>query len=523
MSSLSNRELSSNGSSSPVSASSSIVDGDVLPEPFPFGGTFQDSKEPVGHPEHCTSHEDVINKTSSRLCAVIKAFYTYCKCRTPEKMTSPRFIEFVCRHDTVLKFLVARNPSIIFDYFDFLLDCPELMSRFLHIVRQQPFAVRKRWFYEHLRPLDGEEDVIRRSASSELALKVRRDDIFDSSCQALQKANPDKLKKGLNIAFEGEDGLGHGVVREWFDVLSREILNPDYALFTQSTDGSTFQPNSNSAINPDHLAYFKFAGQALGLALYHRQVLNVSFTRSFYKHILGIPVSYRDVASLDPEYAKNLQWILDRDITDLGLDLTFCVETDVFGQMQEVELKPGGSAVPVTEDNKHEYIQLVTELRMTRAIQKQINSFLEGFHTFVPPSLVQLFDHFELELLLSGQPVVNSEDWKRNATYNNCTEESPLVKWFWEVVEELTDDEKAQLLQFVTGSSRVPHGGFANLNGIDGPQKFTISEVNHDTHLLPTASTCINLLKLPSYSSRLELKEKLSVAIRCGSQGYALP
>lgn len=106
---------------------------------------------------------------------------------------------------------------------------------------------------------------------------------------------------------------GQGVVREWFDILSNEIINPDYALFTQSADGTqfssyshniwivelkskedvfsstgtTFQPNSNSSVNPDHLNYFQFAGQILGLALYHRQLVNIYFTRSFYKHILG--------------------------------------------------------------------------------------------------------------------------------------------------------------------------------------------------------------------------------------------
>lgn len=43
-----------------------------------------------------------------------------------------------------------------------------------------------------------------------------------------------------------------------------------------------------------------------------------------------------------------------------------------------------------------EYVQLVTELRMTRAIQPQINAFLQGFHMFIPPSLIQLFDEYEL-------------------------------------------------------------------------------------------------------------------------------
>lgn len=139
-----------------------------------------------------------------------------------------------------------------------------------------------------------------------------------------------------------------------------------------SPAGTTFQPNSNSSVNPDHLNYFRFAGQILGLALYHRQLVNIYFTRSFYKHILGrwggvglartsaktcvcvpgIPVNYQDVSSIDPEYAKNLQWILDNDISDLGLELTFSVETDVFGAMEEVPLKPGGTSILVTQDNK---------------------------------------------------------------------------------------------------------------------------------------------------------------------------
>ena len=53
---------------------------------------------------------------------------------------------------------------------------------------------------------------------------------------------------------------------------------------------------------------------------------------------------------------------------------------------------------------QHEYVQLVAELRMTKAIQRQIDSFLGGFHDYIPQSLVQMFDEYELELMLSGLP-----------------------------------------------------------------------------------------------------------------------
>ncbi|XP_062601768.1 E3 ubiquitin-protein ligase HACE1-like [Saccostrea cucullata] len=467
--------------------------------------------------------QDVVGVILPRICGVIHAFYICCTCQHGHpQMTSPRFIEFVCQHNRELKLLVGRNPEIIFDHFHFLLECPELMSQFLHIIRSRPFESRRRWFYDNLDREGSRGEIIHSPPSDEDVLVISRERMFHSSCESLIKQPSDKLKKGLAIRFQGEEGMGSGVVREWFDVLSREVLNPDYALFTQSADGCTFQPNSNSAINPDHLNYFRFAGQTLGLALYHQHLLNVYFTRSFYKHILGIPVNYTDVASIDPEYAKNLQWILDHNIDNIGLDLTFSVETDVFGAMQEVELKPGGATIPVTEKNKEEYVQLVTELRMTRAIQPQIDSFLSGFHEFVPQALVQMFDEFELELLLSGLPEISVEDWRKYTEYSGYDENSPQIQWFWEVVEELGQQDRVLLLQFTTGSSRVPFGGFSRLGGGGGPQKFTISHITYQPQLLPTASTCINLLKLPEYSTKSELKERLMVALQCGSQGYTM-
>ncbi|XP_023620367.1 E3 ubiquitin-protein ligase HACE1 isoform X6 [Myotis lucifugus] len=467
--------------------------------------------------------QDVISMTANRLSAVIQAFYMCCSCQMPPGMTSPRFIEFVCKHDEVLKCFVNRNPKIIFDHFHFLLECPELMSRFMHIIKAQPFKDRCEWFYEHLHSGQADSDMVHRPVSENDILLVHRDSIFRSSCEVVSKANCAKLKQGIAVRFHGEEGMGQGVVREWFDILSNEIVNPDYALFTQSADGTTFQPNSNSYVNPDHLNYFRFAGQILGLALNHRQLVNIYFTRSFYKHILGIPVNYQDVASIDPEYAKNLQWILDNDISDLGLELTFSVETDVFGAMEEVPLKPGGGSILVTQNNKEEYVQLVTELRMTRAIQPQINAFLQGFHMFIPPSLIQLFDEFELELLLSGMPEIDVSDWIKNTEYTSGYErQDPVIQWFWEVVEDITPEERVLLLQFVTGSSRVPHGGFANIMGGSGLQNFTIAAVPYTPNLLPTSSTCINMLKLPEYPSKEILKDRLLVALHCGSYGYTM-
>ncbi|CAG06244.1 unnamed protein product, partial [Tetraodon nigroviridis] len=216
--------------------------------------------------------EDVISMTANRLSAVIQAFYMCCSCQMPpgwgalpdrqrppagafqarpglqlgqhlesrqagtDRMTSPRFIEFVCRHDEVLKCFVTRNPKIIFNHFHFLLECPELMSRFMHIIKGQPFKDRCEWFYEHLLASQPDSDMVHRPVNENDILLIHRESIFRSSCEMVSKSTNEKLKQGIAVRFHGEEGMGQGVVREWFDILSNEIINPDYALFTQSAD-----------------------------------------------------------------------------------------------------------------------------------------------------------------------------------------------------------------------------------------------------------------------------------------------
>ncbi|XP_077970581.1 E3 ubiquitin-protein ligase HACE1-like [Styela clava] len=489
--------------------------------------TTEDNSDDSPESTTVSTERNILSMTHDRICAIVEGFYLCMQCLNHEKDSTPvRFEDFVTRHHSVINYLIEKDNKIIFKHFSFLLNCPTIMSQFLSVIKKRPFNERYEWFYEnlHSKRIKEAEQRIRANMGLPEALKIRRSHVFEDSCEALEKESADSLKYYISVLFQDEEGMGAGVLREWFDVLSNEICNPEYALFTQSDDGSTFQPNCNSAINPDHLNYFSFTGRILGLALYHKQLVNVYFTRSFYKHILGIPVDYTDVASIDPEYAKNLQWILDNDITDLGLDLTFIVETDVFGSMQEIELKPDGANILVTEKNKAEYVQLVTELRMTRAIQPQIDAFREGFNAFIPQSLIQIFTESELELLLSGLSEIDVKDWKNNTKYSGgYSEEHKVVQWFWKSVDSMSSDDRTHLLQFSTGCCRVPHRGFSQLQSASGGKEtFVITYLPYqDNDELPTASTCINMLKLPEYPSFEFLDEKLKIAVRCGSQGYA--
>lgn len=168
-----------------------------------------------------------------------------------------------------------------------------------------------------------------------------------------------------------------------------------------ASDRLTYTPNRASWINTEHLSFFKFVGRIIGKAIYDGRLLDAYFTRSMYKHILGRPVDYRDIESIDPEYYNSLVWMLQNDITDV-IDQTFAVEADDFGQMKIIDLVPGGRDIPVTQENKIEYVKLITEQKLTRSIQDQIDAFLKGFYEIVPKELIQIFSDAELELLISG-------------------------------------------------------------------------------------------------------------------------
>ena len=457
-----------------------------------------------------------LDKVSDNLCTVIEAYHLWCK----DTSLHGRFEQFVSSHSDVFKVFLAHNSFFIFNQLKFFLESPSFMKQFngiRRVVYQKDLALRKKWFYDNLY-----SDIMRGEQPDDSAkITVRRDDIFNSSCTQIHNANIDDLRKNFVISFEGDQGIGAGVRREWFNILTNEMLNEDYALFTHSNDGMTFQPSHISDIQEDHLSYFRFAGIIMGLSLYHNNVINIHFTKSFYKHILGIPSDYTDVRSIDPGYANSLQWLLDNDISgfedDLGL--TFSEDQNFLGETRVVELKPGGSSITVTEKNKQEYVEFVTEYKMTSAIRLQINSFLDGFHSIIPKSLVAIFNENELELLMCGIPNIDPTDWEDHTLYNNYESEDEVIRWFWDVIQDLSPEDRALLLQFCTGSSKVPLGGFAGLQGSGEVMPFTISRT-HDSNKLPTASTCFNLLKLPSYRSLEVLRTKLKIAIKYGSEGF---
>ncbi|OXB33664.1 E3 ubiquitin-protein ligase NEDD4 [Cryptococcus neoformans] len=385
-------------------------------------------------------------------------------------------------------------------------DDPRLPSSLDQNVPQYKRDFRRKLIYFRSQPA-------LRSNTGQCHMKVSRDNIFEGSYTEIMRQTPNDLKKRLMIKFEGEDGLDYGgLSREFFFLLSHEMFNPFYCLFEYSAhDNYTLQINPNSGVNPEHLNYFKFIGRVVGLGIFHRRFLDAYFIVSFYKMILGKKIALQDLESVDAGLFRGLTWMLENDITGVIED-TFSITEEHFGEVVTVDLMPGGRDVEVTEDNKKDYVDLVTEYRISKRVSEQFQAFMSGFNELIPQELINVFDERELELLIGGMSEIDVDDWQKHTDYRGYNPSDEVVEWFWKIVKNWPAEKKSRLLQFTTGTSRIPVNGFKDLQGSDGPRRFTIEKAGEVTQL-PKSHTCFNRIDLPAYKSYEALEQKLTIAV----------
>ncbi|KAH8196969.1 hypothetical protein TruAng_008863 [Truncatella angustata] len=386
-------------------------------------------------------------------------------------------------------------------------DDPRLPSSLDQNVPQYKRDFRRKLIYFRSQPA-------MRILSGQCHIKVRRSHIFEDSFAEISRQSATDLKKRLMIKFDGEDGLDYGgLSREFFFLLSHEMFNPFYCLFEYSAhDNYTLQINPHSGINPEHLNYFKFIGRVVGLAIFHRRFLDAFFIGALYKMILGKAVSLADMEGVDADFHRSLQWMLDNDISGGILEQTFSTEDERFGVMTVEDLKPNGRNIDVTNENKKEYVELMVKWRIEQRIAEQFQAFKDGFQELIPQDLINVFDERELELLIGGIAEIDVDDWKKHTDYRGYTESDEVIQFFWQTIRSWDGEQKSRLLQFATGTSRIPVNGFKDLQGSDGPRRFTIEKAG-EVGNLPKAHTCFNRLDLPPYKSLEALQQKLTIAV----------
>ncbi|KAI9911335.1 hypothetical protein PsorP6_008921 [Peronosclerospora sorghi] len=395
-------------------------------------------------------------------------------------------------------------------------------------VHNLPFPDKIRWFSTEIHRLWLPWE------SGHAELVVRRDHLLQDSFELVAAMKPYQLRQRWRVVFDGEPALdAGGVMREWFTLLFAELFDPEFGLFVSSVgDERSYWINASSDLligEDEHLAYFEFAGRLVGKAILEEHLVPVHLALPFLKHILGVPISFSDLQFLDDEiYNSALMIKKIDDIEPLCLDFTATRVVD--GKAHIVELVEGGANIDVTRENRMRYLDALFKYHVLESVSNQLLSFLTALYDVVPEGLLKLFDYQELELLMCGVPSIDVEDWKKHTDFKFFTHNFPTelelsnIMWFWEVVEEMKNEDRVRLLQFATGTSRVPAQGFKGLISSDGRvRRFNIAFAGtNQSFLFPKAHTCFNRLDLPVYNSKKVLAEYINMIVQMDITGFTI-
>ncbi|KDD76735.1 HECT ubiquitin-transferase [Helicosporidium sp. ATCC 50920] len=347
-------------------------------------------------------------------------------------------------------------------------------------------------------------------------VRVRRNHLVRDALDEIARQKAKDLFKPLRVHFIGEDGIdAGGVKKEFFQLLVAEVLSPDYGMLC-------YQPESRTywfcPVTLEAESSFLLLGLVLGLAIYNGVLLDFPLPLALYRKILGQEVGLRDLEDMQPALGKSLRalltWEGEGRVEDVFCQ-SFVVDVPSFGSVTSASLKPDGEALPVTDENRREFVDLYVDFWLNRSIHVQFEAFAKGFLMLCGGPALQLFSATELERLVCGNPFLDFDALQRAARYEGGFHpEHRVVQWLWQVVGQFNAEEKRLFLKFFTGSDRAPIGGLANLRCI-------VQRDGADSNKLPTSHTCFNTLLLPSYRSREKLADRLKLAI-LNSEGFGL-
>ncbi|CAH1402584.1 unnamed protein product [Nezara viridula] len=264
-------------------------------------------------------------------------------------------------------------------------------------------------------------------------------------------------------------------------------------------------PHVKSAL---HMNMFNFLGVLMGIAIRTGSPLSLNLAEPVWKQLAGMPLTLADLTEIDRDYIPGLLCIRDMGSDDKELntlDMPFSIPSSA-----GVDVPLSSCYRKITQANKHEYIRLALNYRL-HEFDEQVQSVREGMAKVIPVPLLSLFSGYELETMVCGSPDIPLNLLKSVATYKGVDESSSLVQWFWEVMEEFSNQERSLFLRFVWGRTRLPRT-IADFRGRDFVLQI-LDKYSPPDHFLPESYTCFFLLKMPRYSCKVVLREKLKYAI----------
>ncbi|CAJ1357847.1 unnamed protein product [Effrenium voratum] len=324
------------------------------------------------------------------------------------------------------------------------------------------------------------------------------------------------LRDTFRVEFIAPDGTpesgvdGGGLFKEFMVHICREMFDPEFGLFSATSDHALYPSTSAFAKFPQAADLYTFLGKVVGKAIYEMFLLEPQFSRVFLNRLLGRINEVDDIAALDRELHRNMLQIKEcEDVAALGI--TFSISVTEKGVHKDIDLIPNGSNTIVTRENLTRYLHLMANYRTNVQFQRHTLAFLNGMQKVIPVTWLKMFDPYELNTLISGSTTgFDVKDLRANTVLSGgYQDDSPCVRWLWRLLQEdLEPEDMGRFLMFTTSCSRAPLLGFQNLN-----PKFCVHRVP-DSERLPTSATCANLLKLPDYVSYESLKTKVLQAIR---------
>ncbi|XP_067298728.1 E3 ISG15--protein ligase HERC5.4 [Pseudorasbora parva] len=330
-------------------------------------------------------------------------------------------------------------------------------------------------------------------------LRINRESLLTDTVDRLKnlRKNHRSFFRSLKVVFVGENGIDmRGLSAEFFSLLSKSLL---------CWEKKVLEVHENSLVwfNPDHPKGndFYYLGVICGMALYNKHHISIAFPLALFKKLLQLSPTLNDLEELSPVEARSLKNLLeeDEDVVDI-LFLDFTVKGK--------ELVPNGGQIQVTKINRQKYVDLYVDFVFNKSVENQFKYFSRGFSKGCPLDIWTMFHPEELQELLHGSPKYEWQELLQCASYESCSASDELIKKFWTVFFEFSEENKKKFLTFLYGTDRVPPGGLSKrslkIHQSDGPDP---------DHRLPEAQTCFGRLILPKYSSINTLRNKLVHAI----------
>lgn len=315
----------------------------------------------------------------------------------------------------------------------------------------------------------------------------------------------------LDVHGTAEAGIdGGGLTKEFLTSVCSQAFHPDFGLFVETPERLLYPNPASSARTAKRLQQYEFLGRIIAKCIFEEILVDVAFAPFFLLNWIGKLAYIDDLKAMDKDLYHGLIQLkhYTGDVeNDFALDFTINEEDS--GRQRTIDLLPNGAEIAVTKTNRLQYIQLVCNFKLNSRLSRQSQAFVRGLSDVLDLRWLSLFNQNEMQSVVGGAPVpINISDLKEHTAYGGFDENDVTVRIFWDVLAEFDNEERRKLLKFVTSTPRPPLLGFKDLQ-----PSFALRNAGSDVERLPTASTCVNLLKLPAYQSHEQMRRKLRLSI----------